>query len=112
MKNYLSKFFALGLFLVAGTFGHQAAAEEITPLSKKEIKALSEVQVTERIEKLEARVQEINAMDLSSMTRTEKREVKKELREIQKENKTMGGSGVYLSVGAIIIILLLLILLL
>ncbi|MEQ9302242.1 MAG: hypothetical protein RIF33_26920 [Cyclobacteriaceae bacterium] len=112
MKNYFSKLIVLGLFLTAGAFGHKANAEEITPMSKKDLRSLSEVEVAERVKMLESRVQEINAMDMSSMTRTEKREVKKELREIQKENKTMGGSGVYLSVGAIIIILLLLILLL
>ncbi len=111
MKNYFSKLVALGLFLAAGTFGHQASAEEITPMTKKDLKALSEVEVAERVKMLESRVQEINAMDLSTMTRAEKRDVRKELREIQKENKTMG-SGVYLSVGAIIIIILLLILLL
>ncbi|MEQ8714888.1 MAG: hypothetical protein RIC80_17845 [Cyclobacteriaceae bacterium] len=112
MKNYFSKLIALGLFLAAGTFGHQANAEEITPMSKKDLRALSEVEVEERVKMLESRVQEINAMDLSTMTRAEKRDVRKELREIQKENKTMAGGGIYLSVGAIIIIILLLILLL
>jgi uncharacterized membrane protein YkgB len=112
MKNSFSKLIALVLFMIAGMFGHQANAEEITPLSKKDLRSLSEVEVAERVKMLESRVQEINAMDLSSMTRTDKREVKKELREIQKENKTMAGSGVYLSVGAIIIILLILILVL
>ena len=112
MKNYLSKFIALTLFMIAGIFGHQANAEEITPLSKKDLRSLSEVEVAERVKMLESRVHEINAMDLSSMTKAEKKEVKKELREIQKENKTMRGSGIFLSVGAIIIILLILILIL
>lgn len=112
MKNYFSKFVALSLFLILGSFGHQASAEEISPMSKKDLKALSEVEVAERIKMLESRVKEINDMDMSSMSKVEKREIKKELREIQKENKTMGGSGIYLSVGAIIIILLLLILIL
>ena len=112
MKNYFSTVITLGLFVLISAFGHQVNAEEISPMSKKDLKMLSEVEVTERIKLLEIRVREINEMDMSSMTKAEQREIKKELREIQKENKTMAGSGVYLSVGAIIIILLILILVL
>ena len=57
------------------------------------------------------RLEEIKAMDKSSMTRVEKKELRKEVKEI-KANLRSSNSGVYLSVGAIIIIVLLLILLL
>lgn len=57
------------------------------------------------------RLEEIKAMDKSSMTRVEKKELRKEVREI-KANLKSSNSGIYLSVGAIIIIVLLLILLL
>jgi hypothetical protein len=57
------------------------------------------------------RLEEIKAMDKSSMTRVEKKELRKEVKEI-KANLKSSNSGVYLSVGAIIIIILLLILLL
>lgn len=56
------------------------------------------------------RVDEIKAMDFSTMEKAEKKAVRSELKEIKKEAKDLGG-GVYLSVGAIIIILLILILL-
>jgi hypothetical protein len=49
-------------------------------------------------------------MEFSTMTKAEKKEVRKELRDINKESKRLSG-GVYISVGAIIIILLILILL-
>lgn len=111
MKNDHSKSCAICLFVLASMLGFQSHAEEITPLSRKNIKALSEVQINERVEILTSRINSLNAMDLSSMTRAEKKEIKKELRDIQKEHKTLAGTGVYLSVGAIIIILLLLILL-
>ncbi len=110
MKHYFSKFFAIALFAVATTLGHQSSAAEVTPMNKKQLQALSETEVAERLELLESRVQEINAMDLSSLTKAEKRDIKKELREIKKQNEFLSG-GVYLSVGAIIIIILLLILL-
>jgi len=57
------------------------------------------------------RLNEIKAMDKSSMKRSEKAVLRKEVRSIKRELNTMG-SGVYVSVGAIIIIALLLILLL
>lgn len=57
------------------------------------------------------RLDEIKAMDKSSLNSTEKKELRKEVRVIKEELKS-SGNGVYLSVGAIIIVVLLLILLL
>ena len=53
------------------------------------------------------RLIEIRNMDKSHLTQSEKRALRKEVRQIKKDSK-----GIYLSVGAIIIIILLLILLL
>lgn len=64
-----------------------------------------------RAKTLLLRLDEIKAMDKSSLKSSEKRVLRKEVREIKQELKTMG-SGVYVSVGAVIIIILLLILLL
>jgi hypothetical protein len=58
-----------------------------------------------------ARLDNIKAMDKSSMSGFEKRQLRKETRSIKKSLKAISG-GVYLSTGAIIIIILLLILLL
>jgi len=57
------------------------------------------------------RLEEIKELDMSSLDRTEKRELKSEIREINKELKKNGG-GVYLSVGALLVVIILLILLL
>jgi hypothetical protein len=57
------------------------------------------------------RLEEIKAMDKSNLSSSEKKSLRKEVRTIRTELRTMGG-GVYLSVGAVIIILLLLIILL
>ncbi|MBL7834156.1 MAG: hypothetical protein JNK18_09380 [Cyclobacteriaceae bacterium] len=65
-----------------------------------------------RAEVLINRLEEIKAMDHSTMTRKEKRVLRKEVRSIEKELKKIDSGGVYISVGGIIIILLLLILLL
>src|SRR5688572_13133631 len=58
-----------------------------------------------------SRLETIQAMDLKGMPRAEKKQLRKEVKEI-KSNLQAANGGVYLSVGAIIIILLLIILLL
>jgi hypothetical protein len=64
-----------------------------------------------RISYLLDRLQEIKEMAKQNLSRSEKRELKKEVKAIRKELKEVK-NGIYLSFGAIIIIILLLILLL
>ncbi|MDQ6902303.1 MAG: hypothetical protein M3139_04720 [Bacteroidota bacterium] len=64
-----------------------------------------------RAQQLMNRLVEIRDMDKSNLTSSEKKELRKEVREMKKEVKN-NSRGIYLSVGAIIIIILLLILLL
>lgn len=64
-----------------------------------------------KIEILVQRMQEIKEMDLSTLAKDEKKELKAELREIKKNLKKDGG-GVYFSVGALLVVIILLILLL
>ncbi|WP_228779962.1 hypothetical protein [Aquiflexum lacus] len=63
------------------------------------------------IEVLKNRLEEIKKMDKSSLTKAERIELRKELRETKKEI-TRNNGGVYLSVGALILVIVLLILLL
>jgi hypothetical protein len=58
-----------------------------------------------------ARLDEIHDMDKSSLTRSARKDLRKEVRTIKANLKAASG-GVYLSVGAIILIVLLLVLLL
>ncbi len=64
-----------------------------------------------RAQQLLQRLEEIKDMNKSGLTGSEKKDLRKEVKGIKKEMKTIKG-GVYLSVGAIIIVILLLILLL
>jgi len=57
------------------------------------------------------RLDEIKEMDKSALSRSEKKELRKEVKTIKK-NLKKSGQGIYLSASAIIIILLILILLL
>ena len=63
-----------------------------------------------RLDELDSRFLEIKAMDFKSMEKRERKEIRKELRENNKEAKERG-SGIYISTGAIIIILLLILIL-
>jgi hypothetical protein len=60
-------------------------------------------------ERMMQRLEEIKAMDIKSMPRSERRALRKEVKEI--EQKTQSTGYVYISVGALLIIILLLILL-
>ncbi|MFC4870186.1 hypothetical protein [Negadavirga shengliensis] len=60
-----------------------------------------------RLEVLDSRVLEIKAMDFKEMSKEERKELRNELREINKEAKRLSG-GVYISAGAIIVILIIL----
>jgi hypothetical protein len=83
------------------------AAAEATPTSTPASNAANVAKINVMVNRLN----EIDAMDKSSMTASEKKVLRKEVRAIKKEIKRDGG-GVYLSVGAILLIVILLIVLL
>ena len=68
-------------------------------------------EMPERVKTLLSRLDEIKEMDKSTLTRTDKKELRKEVKAIRSELRATN-NGVYLSIGAIIIIILLLILIL
>jgi len=98
-------FLSLSFSLIAG--------DAIKPLDRKAIKNMSQEQRQIRVNVLEKRLKEIQSMDLQSLGRSDKKEIKMEVKDINKELKRHAISGgVYISVGALIIIILLLIILL
>ncbi len=103
MKKFIYSF-AL-IFMMAISANTVSAADKVK--EKTELTAEQKVQ----LERITNRVEEIRHMDKSHLTRTEKKALRKELKEMKAQANAMGG-GVYLSVGAIIIIILLLILIL
>jgi hypothetical protein len=64
----------------------------------------------EHATRLQKRLEEIKATDMSKLSKKEKKALRGEVKQIKKELKEISG-GVYLSVGAIILIVLLIILL-
>ncbi len=101
----------LGILLTTSVINSHAAPIEDRKELKERVATMTEDEKKARLEEIKYRVTEIKEMDKSSLSRSEKRAMKKELRQMNREAKAMSG-GVYLSVGAIIIIILLLILIL
>jgi biopolymer transport protein ExbD len=74
-------------------------------------KPTTEVRSKQESSTLVVRLNEINKMDKSNLSSSDKRHLRKEVRGIKQQLKASNG-GVYISGGAIIIILILLIILL
>jgi Flp pilus assembly protein TadB len=106
--NHMKKFiYSLALIFTLGVSANTVLAADKSEKNKTEMTVEQQAQ----LKRITERVEEIRSMDKSDLSRAEKKELRKELRELKKQSKALGG-GVYLSVGAIIIIILLLILIL
>ncbi|MCX2745280.1 hypothetical protein OO013_15485 [Mangrovivirga sp. M17] len=99
------------LIILFTAFSTILFAGEIKPLDKETIKNMTDQQRTERVRLLEERIKEIENMDLKTMERPERKEIKKELRGIKKEMKQHASGGIYIGAGVLILIIILLILL-
>lgn len=126
LKLYLMKksiLILMATFLLLLFVPVQLSAHE----DNDETKAPVQSELQARVDILVERLVEIESMDIPSLKSTEKRALKKEVRTIHKELKSINenpanppvnippavvGNGVYISVGGLIIIILLLILLL
>jgi hypothetical protein len=73
---------------------------------------MTDEQKQARAAEIEKRAQEIKDMDKSNLSRLEKKDMRDELRNMNKESKAMGNGGIYLSIGGILLIILVLILIL
>lgn len=104
MKNLLKP--TLLAVLMSVTLASTSNALSETPV-KSSIERTNQAEAQQLINRLE----EIKSMDASTMSRKEKRELKREVKSINHKLHTNSG-GVYVSVGAAIIIILLLIILL
>jgi len=79
---------------------------------KEKVAAMTEQQKQDRIAEMKARVEEIKNMDKSQLKSDEKKALRQELRDMNKEAKAIGNGGIYISLAGIIIIILVLILIL
>lgn len=105
MKNL----FKPAVIMILMSFSVSTVTQASSPIRGVKTEKLTEAEA----QGLTNRLMEIKAMDVSGMTRKQKRELKDEVRSVKHELKAnANGGGVYISVGAAIIIVLLLIILL
>ena len=79
-------------------------------INEKKVEETTSV-VPAEAQKLISRLEEIKAMDKTTLTKPEKQQLRKEVRKINKNLRVVNG-GIYVSVGAIILVALLLVILL
>jgi hypothetical protein len=100
MKKTL-QLIAITLIVLGGTPTPSKASEKLPSPTTHPME--SQIQID--------RLNEIKSMDLKTLNRKQRKELRHEVKSIQKAQSS-GNGGIYLSVGAIIIIILLLILIL
>lgn len=102
-------FLVLIMILSVGAYTVWASNDEpLAPETTALSETFDEVDADEEIALLKARVEEIRDMDKSELTREEKRELRKELRDTQKE---LQARGVYIGAGTLILLIILILLL-
>lgn len=101
-KTITACLFAMATILSLGSYAATGTGET-TPVS-------TPAAADPEIQRLTNRLEEIKAMDLENMPRSERRKYAKEVKQIEKRMKAVGG-GVYISAGALILIIVLLIIL-
>ena len=97
--------FAVVMAIAMPAKSNNLATDSTQPASTADMKEARGQQMLQRLE-------EIRSMDKSTLTRAERKDLRKEVKEIRKEARRDEIKGIYLSIGALIIIILLLILIL
>ena len=107
LKRYLPFFLALFMLPVSQLLAADATTRIHEIPSKEVVANMTKEQKEARLGEIKTRVNEIKAMDKSMLSKDERKALRRELRSMHKEAKAI--TGVYISVGALIIIILLLI---
>src|SRR5215218_4645776 len=107
-KNVLALSFLL--LLTAGTVNGAVAVMDTKPTIEKREPLTEEQQA--RLQALQQRVAQIKAMDKSQLSTSDRKELRRELKDLKKEARGMSGKSFVIVLGALIAVILLLILLL
>lgn len=114
MKHLKILFYLPALLLFFSLRGLSEGSTNVgTPLdlpSRDAVATMTEAQKAALVQQMKDRVEEIKAMDKSQLTKEDRKELRTELKNMKKESRYV--TGVYISVGALIIIILLLIIIL
>jgi hypothetical protein len=101
------------IILVTAFLSFAALTSQATAAVPTNIRAANVVHNTEaeRVKTLESRLYEIKAMDKSKLKASDKKQLRKEVKSINRNIHDIGG-GYYISAGAIVVVLVLLLVLL
>ena len=104
-------FFYFVASLLFALFTISANASSHTKAIKEEVEGMTDTQKEERIIQIQPRIEEIKAMDKSKLTRGERKDLRNELKDMNKEAKAVRRRTTIVIGGLVIIILLLILLL-
>jgi Flp pilus assembly protein TadB len=107
-KNVLALFFLL--FVTAYTVKAAVIVLDNNPPKEKR-EALTEEQKA-RLQALQNRVAQIKAVDKSTLSKSDRKELSRELKDLKKEARRMSGKSFVIVLGVLIVAILLLLLLL
>ncbi len=107
-----AKIYVPAIALMLSGTAMQANASTVKQNLKESVAAMTAEQKEARGEAMKTRIAEIKEINKSDLSRNDRREMRTELKDMNKEAKAMAGGGVYLTVGAILLIVLILILIL
>jgi len=79
--------------------------------AKAKITAMTKEQKTLRAEEIKQRMIEINAMDKSMLTNTERKDLHREARNLKKEARIFGKHGMLISIALVVAVIILLVVL-
>jgi len=108
MKKHFFYFIATFLFAVGSV---SASASSNTKAIRDKVNGMTDAQKEERITQIQQRVEEIKAMDKSQLTKAERKDLRRELKDMNKEARAAHGRTTIVIAGLVIIILLLILIL-
>lgn len=107
----MKKIFVAVFVMLLSLSTFNASAKNTNPFAAS-VENLTTEQKEARYLEMKLRVEEIKNMDKSSLTKEDRKELRNELKDMNKEAKALGKGGIYISTAGLIIIILLLIILL
>jgi hypothetical protein len=105
-RFYFPIVFSFLLLAVGDSFAAELSNDPVKGNSAK----MTEAEKKARLEQMNKRVNEISAIDRSTLTKRERKALRKEVRDLQKEMR--GRKGIFFGIGGIILIIILLVIIL
>ncbi len=107
-----AKIYVPAIAIILSATAMQANASTVKENLKEKVAAMTTEQKEARGEAMKTRIAEIKEINKSDLNRNDRREMRTELKDMNKEAKAIASGGVYITIGGILLIVLILILIL